>query len=106
MDLQIDLFTSAAQLPQFADKRLHPDERPRLNKQCIKILKLMISVNCPVTNTRLAEIGIRYSARIHEINKAGISIQIVERNHDSGVNAYNFATPADREKARSLTNTQ
>ena len=46
MSLQIDLFASAGQLVnnvyKFTDERLHPEEKPRLYKQTIKILQAFV----------------------------------------------------------------
>lgn len=85
----------------FTDSGLDPAEKPRLDKQCLKILRLMIEG--PATNAQLSQIALRYSARIFDIRtKAGITIKIRERNREIGVNLYGFDSSADRERAEAL----
>lgn len=97
MSEQLGLFERP---PQFADARLESVERVRLNRQCIEILRLMVGRREPISNTVLNATAYRYSARIYDLRKAGITIVIVERNKETGVNWYAFASDADRERAR------
>jgi hypothetical protein len=86
---------------EFADKRLDPVERPRLNRQCLEILRRLYQapLDTGVANTELTLIALRYSARIGELRAAGLGISIVSRDAESGVNHYAFASEADRLKA-------
>ncbi len=89
----------------FTDKRLDPRERPRLNKQCMKILTALYQSPGGVPNTELTKIALRYSARIGDMKKeAGIRIKIVNRCASSGVNLYAFASEFDRERAAGYIN--
>lgn len=63
-----------------------PREAVRLSNQSKRILAILRE--CPCTNNVLATIGIRYSARIGELRAAGYKIEIIKRNHDTGVNVY------------------
>lgn len=93
---------SLFEVPQrgFSDKRLEPTERVRLNRQCIEILRLMCASRARVSNAQLNNVAFRYSARLYDLRKASINIGIVERNHETGVNWYAFASEADRDLAQ------
>ena len=62
------------------------DPPKRLNAQCHRILDRLR--RGPVTNSELASIAIRYSARIHELRRCGHTIEIVERNEQTWVFVY------------------
>jgi len=83
---------------QFTDARLDAKEQVRLNRQCVAILRYMVSRE-RVSNSELNEVAFRYSARIYDLKKAGIGIEIVERNRETGVNWYAFYSPDDRARA-------
>lgn len=61
-------------------------ERGRLNKQAQAMLARLQSGR--VTNIELATIGLRYSARIDEMRKAGYVVEVVERSAKTGVTVY------------------
>ncbi len=86
--------------PKFADSRLDEREKPRLNRQCIEIIRLMTRQDAPLSSAELNRVAFRYSARIYDLKKAGIEIVIVLRNYETGVNLYAFASEQDRERAK------
>ncbi len=89
-------------VPALVDSRLDPEEKPRLARQCINILRLMLA-HGSVTNTQLNEVAFRYSGRIFDLKeRADIHIVITERNRESGVNVYGFKSDGDRERAERL----
>jgi biotin operon repressor len=62
-------------------------EIPRLGAQHEKLLKLV--KKGPVSNVELAQqVGLRYSARIHELRKAGYNIRRVAYHSKTGLNYY------------------
>ncbi len=61
-------------------------ERKRLSGHHIKIIERLRSGDA--TNSQLSAIALRYSARIEELRKAGYSISIVSRDHETGCNVY------------------
>lgn len=63
-----------------------PRESARLSRQSKLILARLREG--AATNVQLARIGIRYSARIGELRGVGYQIEIIERNHETGVNVY------------------
>ena len=65
---------------------VHPDAKPRLGKQQQEILDRL--QRGPATNVELAAIGIRYSARIHELRTAGYVIEKTTENHATGLVVY------------------
>ena len=56
-----------------ANPSVKAEDKPRLTKQCREILAALRSG--PKLNHELAPIGIRYSARIGELRKAGYEIE-------------------------------
>ena len=103
MNLQIDLFASAESLPtpaaNFVDNRIHPDEKTRLNRQCLAIIKRLLESNA--TNRELSTTSLKYTSRLSEIRHAGIGIEIITRDYDTGLVTYRIAL-ADRERAAEL----
>lgn len=73
-----------------ADPRVHPDAHLRLSRQCALILAaFQAAPNHELTNAQLADIAIRYSARLHDIKRAGIAIfRKVYNDHASGLVRY------------------
>jgi hypothetical protein len=61
-------------------------EPPRASTHRAKILDLLKQGS--VTNFELAEICIRYSARIHELRQAGYEIETGLVNRDTGLSVY------------------
>lgn len=84
MSRQTDLFCE--QPPPIRDPRVTDIEKPRLNRQAIKILERLRHGES--TNSELARIAIRYSARIHDLRRAGYRIEIISRDRESGLNVY------------------
>lgn len=71
------------------DFRVGATEAKRLSQQCAKILaRLQLG---PATNVELAQISIKYGARISDIRAAGFSVVCYERNHETGVCRYKLA---------------
>lgn len=79
-----------------ADPRVHPDAHARLSRQCALILAAFQSApDHTLTNAQLAEIAIRYSARLFDIRKAGIAIfEKVKVDHASGLVTYKIVPVA------------
>jgi hypothetical protein len=72
----------------FADKRLSAEERPRLNKQHVMLLKLFKNGRV-VSNREMAEkVCMRYSARIHELRQQGYVFQVWHNNRKTGEVLY------------------
>jgi len=67
-------------------KEFEFDPPQRISKQSRAILARLQSGE--VTNIELAAIAIRYSARIHELRKAGHRIELVKQDRESGVCHY------------------
>ena len=61
-------------------------ERKRLSRQCEAILERL--KRGTASNSELAAMALNFRARISEIRQAGYSIEVVERNHDTGLNFY------------------
>lgn len=71
---------------QPVDPNVHPDAIGRLSEQAEAILARLF--RGPATNWELARIAIRYSARIHDLRKAGFQIETEHLNHASGEVRY------------------
>lgn len=69
-----------------------PEEAPRLSKQCREILERL--KQGPATNRELSQISLKYTGRISDLRASGFRIEIVERNHQSGLNVYELKTSA------------
>ncbi len=67
-------------------KQFELDPPARISKQGRAILARLQAGE--VTNVELARIAIRYSARIHELRKAGYRIELVKQDRESGVCVY------------------
>ena len=63
-----------------------PEEAPRLSKQCREILERL--KQGPATNRDLAGLSLKYTSRVSDLRAAGFKIEVVERNHQSGLNVY------------------
>ena len=64
-------------------------ERPRLSRQCWAILERLRQG--PATNAELAEISIKYGARISDIRHAGYVIKLIEYDRITGRGLYELA---------------
>ena len=62
------------------------DPPARLNRQQAAIIDRL--KQGPATNAELVQIAIRFTARIHELRKAGHDIRIVRQDRDSGLVWY------------------
>lgn len=62
------------------------DPPVRLNRQQTAIIDRLRQG--PATNAELVQIAIRFTARIHELRKAGHDIRIVRQDRDSGLVWY------------------
>lgn len=60
--------------------------KPRLGRQQLAILTRLMQG--PVLNSELAQIGIRYSARIEELRKAGYDIRKHMLSDERGIYEY------------------
>jgi len=69
-----------------SDPKVTPQEAPRLSRQSQAVLDFLRGGGA--WNHELAHIAIRYSARIHDLRRAGYVIRIVERNHENGAVRY------------------
>ena len=67
-----------------------PEEAPRLSKQCREILERL--KQGPATNRDLAGLSLKYTSRVSDLRAAGFKIEVVERNHQSGLNVYELKT--------------
>lgn len=68
------------------DPNAHPDEAPRLSRQCRAILQRLIVG--PMTNVSLASIALKYTSRISDLRAAGYDIRVADRCHETGVVVY------------------
>ena len=73
-----------------SDPGVHPDAHARLSRQCALILAAFQSApGHELTNAQLAEIAIRYSARLHDLKRAGVAVfHKVHIDHASGLVRY------------------
>lgn len=61
-------------------------ERERLSKQCSDILTRLEKGRA--TNKELSGLSLKYTSRISDLRAAGYRIEVVERNHDTGLVWY------------------
>jgi hypothetical protein len=87
---QLDLF--AARPPIRVDHRISQAERPRLSRQSMAILERL--ERGPATNAELAEISIKYGARLSDCRKAGYVITLVEYDRKTGRGVYQLGESA------------
>lgn len=71
---------------QPCDPHVDKRERPRLSKQCRQILWRL--EQGPATNVELASIALKYTSRLSDLRAAGYDVQVVERDHRTGVVRY------------------
>ena len=72
--------------PIRANKTVHLAEAPRLSKQCGLILERLKQGRA--TNRELASLSMKYTSRVSDLRAAGYVVEVVERNHDTGLNVY------------------
>lgn len=75
------------------DPNLPAEERPRLSKQAAQILAML--QERPRTNVELARVGIRYSARLHDLKRAGYPIMTTPLRDGKGGHLYSLITPKE-----------
>lgn len=64
------------------------DEKRRFSQQATRLLeRLQLG---PATNAELSQIALRFSARFHELRKAGHQIILIARDTKTGVNTYSL----------------
>jgi hypothetical protein len=68
------------------DPHVTPEEKPRLSRQSAEILERLRQGQA--TNRELAQIAMRYSARLHDLKHAGYSWKIVSRDYETGSVVY------------------
>ena len=64
-------------------------ERKRLSRQCEAMLARL--QQGPATNRELAAISLKYTARISDLRAAGHDVDVVSRDHRSGLTVYRLA---------------
>ena len=67
-----------------------PEEAPRLSKQCREILERL--KQGPATNRELSLMALKYTSRLSDLRASGYRIEVIERNHQSGLNVYELKT--------------
>lgn len=67
------------QLEMMFESKAPSEDRPRLSRQCVKILERLRQ--SPATNVELVHIAMNLTGRISEIRQAGFSI-VGKRLHD------------------------
>jgi hypothetical protein len=72
--------------PALCSRSLSRETRMDRSSKAAQILKALSTG--PKTNRELNEIAFRYSARIHELRKAGHNIQIISEYRDTGLVVY------------------
>ena len=65
---------------------VHPSEVHRLSKQCRLILERLRDGNA--TNRELSDIALKYTSRISDLRAAGYTIEIAERDYETGLTVY------------------
>lgn len=85
---QAGLFDAAAQGPPAipVNASIPTVESPRLSRQCRLILDRLRAGNA--TNRELSAISLKYTGRVSDLRAAGYKIEVIGRNHDTGLNVY------------------
>lgn len=76
---------------ELCDKSVHPDEAPRLSRQCQEILSRLERGRA--TNQELAQIALKYTSRISDLRANGFQVEVVERDHATGLVWYEWRKP-------------
>lgn len=74
-------------------------ERKRLSGQCGAILDRL--GRGPATNQELATIALKYTSRISDCRKSGFPIEVVSRDHKTGVTTYALTKQASTKGSQS-----
>ena len=61
-------------------------EKKRISKQCALILARLREG--PATNRELSEISLKYTSRISDLRNSGYVIEVVSRDHATGLVVY------------------
>lgn len=77
-----------------------PRERKRLSQQALEILQLFRVGEGRVTNTQMAAVALKYSARVTELRHAGHMIVVEERDRKTGRVVYRYDGRSDASVAR------
>lgn len=94
---QRSLFDTDPTRQHFSDPQLDAKEKPRLSRQCRDILRMLVAG--PQSNGALAAVALKYTGRISDIRKNGISVIASSRNFETGLVTYCLPSEADRERA-------
>ena len=68
------------------DPSVTPEEAPRLSRQCRDILMRLRQGTA--TNSELAGIALKYTGRISDLRAAGCVIDVIHRDHATGLVMY------------------
>ena len=85
---QTDLFEAFSQrdMVQPTDPNVTAPEKPRLKGQSARILERLRQGRA--SNRELSEIALKYTSRISDIRAAGFTIELVDRDTESGLTWY------------------
>ena len=71
---------------EFCDHQLEPKAKPRLSRQCLRILdRLMLG---PATNQELATLALKYTGRCSDLRKVRLRCQCIHQDHRTGIALY------------------
>ena len=88
-----------ADLPLFklCDPRVDrdPQEKPRLSRQCQAILDRLRLSNA--TNRELAALSLKYSGRISDLRANGYQVEVVFRDHKTGLTVYQLINSCENQ---------
>lgn len=71
-----------------------PAEARRLSRQCQTILDLFrCALGNKVSNWEMAAVSLKYTSRISDLRAAGYTINVVERNRETGLVVYHYPIP-------------
>lgn len=82
---QLSLFDAPRNVTPI-DTHLVKEEKPRLTGQNMRILERL--QHGAATNRELVEYGLNYRARISDLRAAGYNVQVVSRDHRTGLTMY------------------
>jgi hypothetical protein len=79
--------------PPYEAQRDASAEQRRLSRQCLAILQLLETAgDAGVSNIELADISIKYTARISDLRAAGHTIECFDQNRQTGQARYRLVT--------------
>ena len=73
------------------DHKVSPAEARRLSGQTLAIVERLRKGRA--TNVELAALSLKYTARISDARAAGHAIEVVDRNHKTGLCVYELKSP-------------